>query len=172
MYLEKLKLLSREEGLLISPVGVGSAFAKKNAQSSFIVAKNGMALLVDIGTTIPGALYDLGVKVTDFDYYHFTHSHADHIGGVEELFLMSRYVAKKMPKVIITADYQRILWEHSLKGGCEYNECGLLRFSDFAEPVRPSWMSERPREMYSLYIEEMKMNIIFFRTKHISGRSS
>lgn len=156
-----------ENQLVVVPVGVGSAFSKLHSQTSLIVAKNGVTILVDCGATIPTALACKGIKMFDFDYYYFTHSHADHIGGIEELFLLSRYVLKKKPKVIITPDYQRILWEHSLKGGCEYNESGLLRFSDLAEPVRPTWVKSQPREVWEISVGGI--NLSLFRTKHIPG---
>lgn len=147
--------------------GVGSAFAKKHAQTSLIVAKHGVTLLVDIGTTIPGALATQGIQVTDFDYYHITHSHADHIGGMEELLLMSRYVKQERPKLLITEHYQDLLWEKSLKGGCEYNENGLLRFSDLMEPIRPEWVNSQPREKYRARLGDLEL--LIFRTMHIPG---
>ncbi|MBV9866414.1 MAG: MBL fold metallo-hydrolase [Abitibacteriaceae bacterium] len=164
--LEEIKAASAD-GLVLCFVGVGSAFAKKHAQTSLIVAKNGITLLVDIGTTIPNALAQQNINITDFDYYHITHSHADHIGGMEELLLMSRYVKQQRPKIIITEHYQDLLWEKSLKGGCEYNETGLLRFSDLMEPIRPLWVNSQPREKYKVSIGDMEL--VIFRTKHIPG---
>ena len=64
---------------VVTFAGVGSAFAKKNDQSSIIIAKNGKTILVDAGNTISSSLYKQGIKITDFDYHHCTHSHADHI---------------------------------------------------------------------------------------------
>ncbi len=164
--LDQIKKAS-EAGLVICFAGVGSAFAKKNAQTSMIIAKHGKTILVDAGTTIPVALQAQGIRITDFDAYHFTHSHADHIGGVEELLLLSRYFSKTKPSVIITEVFQDILWEKSLKGGCEYNETGLLRFSDFAHPLRPMWIRAQPREMYHLSV--FGIDLILFRTAHIPG---
>jgi len=156
-----------EDGLVICFAGVGSAFAKKNAQTSMIIAKHGKTILVDAGTTIPVELASKGVRMTDFDAYHFTHSHADHIGGVEELLLLSRYFNKSKPAVIISEVFQDILWEKSLKGGCEYNETGLLRFSDYACPIRPAWIRSQPREMHQVSL--FGIDLIIFRTAHIPG---
>lgn len=156
-----------ESNLVLCFVGVGSAGAKKNHNTSLIIAKNGKTLLVDVGRNIPDALYAKGINTWDFDAYHITHSHADHIGGCEELFLMSRYAAKRKPEFIISENYQRELWEFSLKGGCEYNEGELLRFSDFVTPVRPSWIQERPREMYRYVWNGIEL--IIFRTIHVPG---
>lgn len=164
--LDRIKQAS-QSGLVICFAGVGSAFAKKNAQTAMIIAKHGKTILVDAGTTIPVALEAKGIRITDFDAYHFTHSHADHIGGVEELLLLSRYFNKSKPAVIITEVFQDILWEKSLKGGCEYNETGLLRFSDFAHPIRPDWVRSQPREMY--HIDVFGIDLVLFRTAHIPG---
>lgn len=154
-----------ESGLVFCFAGVGSAFAKKHPQTSLIIAKNRKTILVDLGTNIPQALYDKGIAVTDFDYYHLTHSHADHIGGVEELLLSSRYIQKKKPQLILTPTYQDVLWEKSLKGGCEYNEAGLLRFSDFMTPLWPDWVQAYPRELYRIEVEGIRLEI--FRTIHV-----
>lgn len=164
--LRKITLASRED-LVLCFAGVGSAFAKKNAQTSLIVAKDGVTLLVDIGTTIPLALAQHNIVVGDFDYYHFTHSHADHIGGVEELLLTARYAQKPRPRVLITETHQDLLWERSLRGGCEHNEAGLVRFSDLVRPLRPQWLRSEPREIYQAQLGSL--NLIIFRTKHIPG---
>ncbi|CAK0757491.1 Lactamase_B domain-containing protein [Gammaproteobacteria bacterium] len=162
--LSDIKNASRA-GLIFVFVGVGSAFAKKNSQTSLIIAKDGVVLLVDIGTTIPTALAKKGIKVTDFDYYHITHSHADHIGGVEELLLLSRYMTHRKPKIIITEIYQHLLWENSLKGGSGYNEVGPLNFPDLAEPIRPVWVKAQPRETYRIDLAGLQLAI--YRTMHI-----
>jgi ribonuclease BN (tRNA processing enzyme) len=154
-------------GLVFCFAGVGSAFSKKHAQTSLIIAKNGQTVLVDIGNTIPRALWQQGIGLADFDFYHFTHSHADHIGGVEELLLLSRYTQKPKPKFVITEAYQDMLWRRSLSGGCEYNEDGLLRFSDLMVPVRPNWTRSEPREMYEITVGDT--HLLIFRTKHIPG---
>lgn len=154
-------------GLVFVFAGVGSAFVKKNDQTSLIIAKDETLILVDIGTTIPKALSRKGIRVTDFDYYHITHSHADHIGGLEELLLVSRYMTQRKPRIIITEIYQHLLWEHSLKGGCGFNESEPLKFSDLAIPLRLEWVKAQPRETYQIRIADIQLTI--YRTAHIPG---
>ena len=168
--LDEIKKASNGK-LVLCFAGVGSAFAKKNAQTSLIIAKNGTTVLVDCGTTIPTELAKQGINIWDFDYYHFTHSHADHIGGAEELLLMSRYVAKKKPKLIVAEHQYDILWDKSLRGGCEHNEDGLLKFSDLVQPVPPKWVQAEPREMYQISIPTAgePLHLKIFRTAHIPG---
>ncbi len=165
--IEQIKALSHKH-LVLCFAGVGSAFTEKNNNTSLIIAKNGKTVLVDIGYNVPAILAEKSVPITSFDYYHLTHSHSDHIGGSEKLFFLSRYVTKTKPKLIITESYQDILWEKSLKGGMEHSETGLLKFTDFVEIVRPTWVKAQPREMYDVLLDgDLKLTL--FRTAHIPG---
>lgn len=165
--MEQIRELSKTN-LVLCFAGVGSAWSEKNCNTSLIIGKCGKTILVDIGTNIPMELRRMGVDILDFDYYHFTHSHSDHIGGIEELLLKMRYIKKKKPKVIITNEYQQILWNESLKGGCEINESGLLRFTDLVEIVRPDWEAGQPREKYVINLDGI-LNFELFRTFHVPG---
>ena len=72
-------------------IGVGSAFAKRRRQSNILVIQGDHHVLIDCGTQGPLALNDIGLSVQDVNCYLPTHSHADHIGGFEEIMLMNRY---------------------------------------------------------------------------------
>ena len=88
-----------------------------------LVIQGNHHVLIDCGTQGPLALNDLGLSVLDVRCYLPTHSHADHIGGLEEVALMNRYTPNiSTPDMIILRDYQDILWTKSLSGGCEYCE--------------------------------------------------
>ena len=100
-----------------------------------------------------------GIGIGDFDYYHITHSHADHIGGLEELLLSSHYVLKKTPRLILTKSYKEILWEQSLRGGCEHRENGTFQFEDLADFIIPSQIAESPREIYEVEVEGIRLVI-------------
>lgn len=147
LFLSEIREMSKSHTVLCF-VGVGSAFARRNDQTSLILAKNGVTILVDVGSSVPSALYRNGMNSTDFDYYHLTHAHADHTGGVEELLLSHRYMLGKKLKLIISPSFEHPLWEHTLKGGGQINEMGLLKFRDLIEPVEPVWVKNRPRETY------------------------
>ena len=162
--LQLLRDASRE-GLTLCFPGVGSAFARKNNPTCLIIAKGGRTILIDAGTSIPGALETRGISITDFDYYHVTHSHADHIGGLEDLLLYSHYVLKKKPQMSLTETYRDLLWDRSLRGGCEHAVGGALGFDDLAGFVVPDQVATEPRELYEVEVERIRLTI--FRTVHI-----
>lgn len=154
-------------------LGVGSAFTKRHYQTNLLIVKGDEHLLVDCGTKCTQAFYELGMPVTSIRNFLITHSHADHIGGLEEVALMGKYVTKKKPNMIISETYQHILWDMSLRGGCAYNEeeaGDILTFGDFWNVLRPQWIENFPRETYRISLGAI--DIVTMRTKHIPDTSS
>lgn len=161
-------------------IGVGSAMAKKHNQTNFILIKGKRHVMVDFGQTGPMALLQTaGLTEADIDVVLPTHSHADHVGGLETLALTNRYVAQKFmgkPKtqIIIDENYQRILWDYTLRGGLEWNEIdGMahkLQFSDYFDVIRPTWKTFAPRETFEVDLDDLHIEI--FRTNHIPEQSN
>lgn len=148
-------------------LGCGSAFSRRHYQTNVLIVKGEDHLLVDCGTTCSRALTDAGLGILDISNVLVTHSHADHIGGLEELMLMNRYVARKRPRLFITPRYERILWNQSLRGGAEQNERHGgrgLSLSDYFEIARPRPLPGRDREQHQFTIGELSVRI--FRTRH------
>lgn len=159
--------LSNSGALSLMPIGCGGAFSKTLYQNNFLVVKGDDHLMIDCGTRTPEALSRLGRPVTDIRNWLITHSHADHVGGLEEVMLMGRYVARKKPRVVVTAEYEKILWNFSLKGGAEFNEShdGVgLSFADFWEIQRPEWLEGFPRETFHTRIGSIDVKAV--RTCH------
>jgi hypothetical protein len=167
--LENRKLsLSNNGNLELFFVGVGNAFTKRQYQTNLLVIKGNDHLLVDCGTRCPNALYDLGIGITDIRNILITHSHADHIGGLEEAAIMGRFFAHRKPFMVINEAYQEILWNMSLRGGLGFNEAApgsCACFSDYFDVIRPEWVPGYPRESYSASVGGIGVRLI--RTKHI-----
>ncbi len=162
-------LLTRNDrSLSITFIGAGSAFTKKFYQTNALIVKGSDHVLVDCGTRAPEALSELGLSVTDIRNYLITHSHADHIGGLEEVMLLNRYVAKRKPTMIAPAAYRKFLWKHSLKGGAAYNERvdgRFLRFDDLWEAADVVPVAGADRQLCEARVGSIKLAM--FRTKHI-----
>ncbi|NBC30617.1 MAG: MBL fold metallo-hydrolase [Spirochaetes bacterium] len=166
--ISKTPLSLRNRGALsIIFVGTGSAFTKNNYQNNIIIVKGNDHLIVDVGTLASRGLAELGLSVMDLRNYFITHLHADHIGGLEEVMLVNRYVAGRKPTIHITEHFQDLLWNLSLRGGAEYNERHdgvALTFPDFWNIKRPSHRRKLPREGTEFNVGSI--NIKTFRTRH------
>jgi ribonuclease BN (tRNA processing enzyme) len=175
------KLCLKNDGALeIVYIGMGSAFAKTLYQTNFLIIKGDSHIMVDFGTTGPQALRETtGLDPTDLKVILPTHSHSDHVGGIECLGLLNRYLSvrvlnKPQLKMIINEDYQKTLWDLTLRGGMGWNETDeqsrMLQFEDFFEAIRPKVLMEEPREV--LEIEYGGIHLEMFRTMHIPEQAS
>ena len=165
--------LTNNGNLSIFFVGTGSAFTKKLYQTNFIIIKGDDHILIDCGTKLPQALYELGLSVSDVKNYLITHSHADHIGGLEEVMLSSKYISKSVPSIIITKTYKHLLWDLSLRGGCGFNQDEFgkqLRFENFWDVHYPKRINIFSRDAYEA--DTGAINIKMFRTMHIPEEDS
>ena len=157
--------LTNQGSLDLTFLVVGSAFSKILNQTNLMIVKGDRHLLVDCGTHCAYALYhDYGLPLTSIDTFLITHSHADHIGGLEEAQLTARYVTKRKPTMIITRGYEKILWEQSLRGGAEASESVPLTFPDFWNVIRPTKLKGFSRDTYQTCIGNIDLKL--FRTKH------
>ena len=163
--------LTNKGDLSLYFVGTGSAFAKTLNQNNLIVVKGNDHLLVDCGTKCSQALHQVGLPLFKIKNYLITHSHADHIGGLEEAQLVGRYVVQQKPTMSITKTYEKILWEQSLRGGSERSEAKNLTFTDLWSVVRPKKLKSFPRETWEANIGSI--NVKMPRTMHFpdSARS-
>jgi len=160
-------------------IGVGSAFSIEHNQTNFLIVKGDTHILIDCGMTGPKALSEIaGLKATDIEVVLPTHSHADHVGGLECLALTNRYVGRKFLKkqkikIIIGSEYQRILWDYTLRGGLEWNEEDgekkRLALTDFFDIIPINWKTFQPREVFEVEIGGIHLEL--FRTKHIPEQS-
>ncbi|MBP40042.1 MAG: MBL fold metallo-hydrolase [Chloroflexi bacterium] len=159
----RVKLTTKGE-LSLYFIGTGSAFAKTLNQNNLIIAKGDDHLLIDCGTKCSQALHNVGMPLPSIRNYLITHSHADHIGGLEEAQLLGRYVTQQKPTMIINTAYEKILWEQSLKGGSQKSEARELTFSDLWSVIRPKKLKGYPRETWEANIGSI--NVKMPRTMH------
>ena len=156
--------LSNQGDLSLYFIGTGSAFAKTLNQNNLLIVKGNDHLLIDCGTKCSQALHEVGLPVSAVRNFLITHSHADHIGGLEEVQLFGRYVTQQKPTMIINNTYQKILWEQSLRGGSERSESKDLTFTDLWSVKRPQKLKDYPRETWESDIGSI--NIKMPRTMH------
>lgn len=180
--------------LTLTFLGVGSAFAKRNLNSNALIegwakgpAEQGSpddSVLIDFGTTGPKALHQIKDQV-GFQYLDqnglinypairrvlITHLHADHIGGLEEMALMTRFglaeassQEERRLELIGTADVLSSLWEHSLKGGLGASEGRPAKLKDYFT-VRT--VHERGKGTPDRIRIIERYEISLFRTHHI-----
>jgi ribonuclease BN (tRNA processing enzyme) len=163
--------LSNQGDLSLYFIGTGSAFAKTLNQNNLLIVKGKDHLLIDCGTKCSQALHHVGLPISNVQNFLITHSHADHIGGLEEVQLFGRFVTQQKPTMVINNTYQKILWEQSLRGGSERSESKDLTFTDLWSVVRPKKMKNSPRETWETNIGSI--NIKMPRTMHFpdSARS-
>ena len=161
---KKVKLTNNGD-LALYFVGTGSAFAKTLNQNNLLIIKGNDHLAIDCGTEFSNALHSVGVPIPAIRNFLITHSHADHIGGLEEVMMFGRYIVQAKPNMIITPVYQKILWEQSLAGGAARSESKGLGFEDFFNVMRPKKLKGYPRETFEANLGGI--NIKMPRTKHI-----
>jgi ribonuclease BN (tRNA processing enzyme) len=148
-------------------IGTGSAFSKRYFQTNVLVVKGNDHLLIDCGTLCSYALETkYGLDLKDIDNLLLTHPHADHIGGVEELALVDRYVKKQKANLVITDEFKELLWNESLKGGLKVNEEGPLNLDDYFNQIKPELLQTEPFEMYETNVGSI--NVKLFRTNHVT----
>jgi ribonuclease BN (tRNA processing enzyme) len=165
--------------LEVTFLGVGAAFATEAFQSNIFLVKGRTHLLVDLGTKASLALRDAGLSVLDVEHLLVTHSHADHIGGLEEWCLKSRYVAPRImgcrigdyrPHLYTTPEYVRILWKASLRGGLELSEdSGPMSLEDYLTVHLATPLEGYGRPVHAFGVGEGadRIEVKLMRTRHI-----
>ncbi len=102
----------------ITFIGSGSAFTLNNYQSNILleldVDTNGMnhvdRLLLDCGTDARFALRDMNLNAGHIDSIYISHTHADHIGGLEWYAFSRKFSDLPLPKLYISQYFENALW--------------------------------------------------------------
>jgi len=166
-----LKLTSNGE-LVLHFIGTGSAFTKKNFQNNLIIIKGNNHLVVDFGTKASQGLFEKGVKTEDIQGYLITHTHADHIGSLEEAALLGRYFTKRKPDLIIPKILEKILWNNGLKAGIAFNEDPPLTLKDLFNIIYPRKVTKDRYGRLTYHIKYKGIDLLIFKTNHIPSNGS
>lgn len=173
------KLSLKNDGQLeIVFIGAGTAFSETLGNNNILIIKGDTHILVDFGLTAPFMLKPVtGVDILDIETILPTHSHSDHIGGLEYLTLKNRYFGQPQGKprltMIIPEEYKRVLWNESLKGGLRYNELGkydnAMTFDSYFDSVTPHITEMHGRIKH--HINYKGIDLELFHTNHIPGQA-
>ncbi len=106
----------------ITFLGVGSAFSRKHGNSNLLIEHEAIKLLLDCSRLGLLSLNEYGLSLREITHILITHLHADHIGGLEEVALISKFVHRRKVTLLTTETLLKRLWEHSMSGGLEYIE--------------------------------------------------
>ncbi len=122
-------------------LGAGNAFTKKNYHTNLLVRFPQGHLLIDCGFKTPAALHRLKISVKQLRDIFISHTHADHIGGLEEVLLQAKYLFQTKPKLHVPQRVADDLWEHSLRAGLQYTVDGIVGLDYYAElhPLQESF---------------------------------
>ncbi len=148
-------------------IGTGTAFSRRFGNTNTLVENAGIDLMIDLGFTTPGRLEDLGRNLREITHIAISHIHADHIGGLEELAFLSRFVFGTRPKLLLPRGLASDLWEHALKGGMELvsNDEGEPLFCTLETYFDPIILDDEWKNLGSL-------NIRAFANDHVPGKAS
>ncbi|MBF0286427.1 MAG: MBL fold metallo-hydrolase [SAR324 cluster bacterium] len=143
----------------ITFLGVGSAFTRKNSTSSILIESGNIKMLVDCGVPVLQSIAEYGITLDQITHVFVTHLHADHIGGMEQIALQSRFTHQHRIKLLTTDTLLERLWECSLKGGLEFveltpNDETPQKLADYFEciPIQANcWFPVEEGEPLQLY---------------------
>lgn len=120
-------------------LGVGGGLTPELGNNNVLVEGQDAdaVLLIDCGYTSPPKLIELN-RLSEVKHILITHVHADHVGGLEVVGHLSRFVTKQRPHLYVHASLLDELWEGSLRGGMSRSqdaagEPTVLGLEDFFE---------------------------------------
>ncbi len=159
-------------------IGTGTAFTCTLGNNNILIRKGDKHILVDFGITAPYNFEKMtGMDILDIETILPTHSHSDHIGGLEFLTLKNRYMKQPIGQstlnLIVPDEYESVLWNESLKGGLKYNELGFqdgaMGIKDYFKVINPEKCDEG-RTIYKINYNGIKLE--FFQTNHIPSEAN
>lgn len=168
-FLDNIKL-TNDGRISLFFIGTGSAFSKTNFQTNLLVVKGENHVLIDCGTLCSFVMKEkYNTDISEIKNLILTHPHADHIGGVEEVALVGKYITKVKPKLFIPGKFVKKLWKESLCGGIKFSETGKMKYEDYFETAKSVRLYKKPFEVYESNLGDL--NIKLFRTRHVTTKA-
>lgn len=148
-------------------IGTGDAFSRRYGHTNALVEAGDVRLMIDFGTQTPGRLEGYGYPLDSITHIVVSHIHADHVGGLEELAFLSRFVHHRRPYLLLPGELHHLLWDHSLRGGLEMvaDEEGEAEHCTLDTYFETHAMGRGWTELGPLAIRR-------FRTDHVPGKQS
>ena len=113
-------------------LGSGAAFTLQNFQSNMLIEKNGKRLLIDAGGDIRFSLNEVGLTSRDIDSIYISHSHTDHIGGLEYMGFTTYFdPTKESIKLFCEGELMYNIWDDSIKGGLKSIQGARITLGDY-----------------------------------------
>ncbi|MDA0710394.1 MAG: MBL fold metallo-hydrolase [bacterium] len=138
-------------------IGIGSFFAKNNFHNNLLINQN---ILIDCGFMAGHGLHASGRNFGQIEHIFVTHTHADHIGGLEECAFFSKFVkGGAKPNIYVPSPLAEKLWAFSLRGGLEDIETGGASLSDYFNLI----VVKNEFEIEGVHFEVV-------RTNHVANR--
>jgi ribonuclease BN (tRNA processing enzyme) len=166
----------------ITFLGAGSAFSYDNGQNNLLIEMDEGTgthkMLVDVGTQWHDMVYKVTGKkameiLPEIDSIFITHIHADHVGGLEEIGFLSRFLPHiEKKKLYSPASILKELWDSTLRGGMESLDHGQLTEEEENSPIginayfKPSYLGDNQK------IKIGQTTIEPFDTVHVTNRMS
>lgn len=101
-------------------LGTGNAFSHQYYNTNLLVSWGNTNLLIDCGMLCPFSFHRLAIQPSIIKNIFITHTHADHVGGLEEIALSCKYAFQTRPNIYLPRNIYPSLWENSLKAGLQY----------------------------------------------------
>lgn len=159
--------LTNSGNLTLFFLGTGSSFSKKYLQTNLLVIKGNDHILIDCGSICPLVMDKIyNTSISKIKNIILTHPHCDHIGGVEEVALMGRYITKEKINIVINDEFKKKLWNESLCGGLQLSEMGKMTFDDYFNQIKPTTVMKKPFEIMQTHVGSIDIKL--FRTRHVT----
>lgn len=114
-------------------IGTGNSESLRYWNSSALVFTPHNKILLDCGFTIKYALAEQQLTLSDIDAVFISHTHGDHVHGLERLGFESRYVYQRRPRLYLEANLYNLVWDRCLSGSMGNTSCGHTQLEDFFE---------------------------------------